>query len=85
MKKVMDTIIERITKTSVIEQEDISWQTMKLEGTNLWGMQPITFDFYHGISGLTLFVATAYEEGYFTNSSIYELLMKKLYKYVDDI
>ena len=34
---------------------------------------------------MTLFVATAYKEGYFANSSIYKLLMKKLYRYVDDI
>ena len=85
VKKALNIIIERIIKTSVIEQEDINWQTMKLEGTNLWRMEPITYDFYHGIGGLTLFVATAYQKEYFTDRSIYELLMKKLYRYVDDI
>lgn len=85
VKKALNIIIERIIKTSVIRQEDISWQTMKLEGTNLWRMEPITYDFYHGIGGLTLFVAAAYKEGYFTDSRVYQLLKQKLYRYVDDI
>lgn len=85
VKKALNIIIERIMKTSVIEQEDISWQTMKLEGTNLWRMEPATYDFYHGIGGLALFVAEVYKEGYLADDSIYKLLRKKLFRYVDDI
>ena len=83
LEQAIQRILDLVVKKATVYADDICWDGLKLEGENLWGIQPVGMDLYDGISGIAVFVSFMHRLGYLQKTDIDAILVGKMCRYVD--
>lgn len=83
LEQATQRILDLVVKKATVYADDICWDGLKLEGENLWSIQPVGMSFYDGISGIAVFMSFMHRLGYLQKTDIGAILVDKVCRYVD--
>lgn len=83
LEQAIQKILDLVVKKATVYADDICWDGLKLEGENLWSIQPVGISLYDGILGIAVFVSFMHRLGYLQKTDIDAILVHKVRSYVD--
>lgn len=83
LEQAIQKILNLVVKKATVYAGDICWNSLKLEGENLWSIQTVGMDLYGGISGIAVYIVFMHYLGYLQKNDLYVTVVSKVCGYVD--
>ena len=77
-------LIKQLKDTAVVYHDDICWSTIRLEGENIWNIEPLKMNLYDGMYGMAVLFALADKYGYLGDHKIYNAATDALCRHADN-